>query len=350
MVLDHLADRFQRTRRWLTATTVAMEASDQGVAALRMAPSWKGHAPRIVDCAVAALPEGFITAGVPQEPEALGHFIRDLLEEGEIPVRDVVLDLPAPCCQARLLRLPEAIPPAALPQLVRRLDTGEAWPTALRNGAIAVLPLAPQVAAAGHPVLLVGCERSTVAAWIHTMAAAGLSLRRLGWTRTTLLQALQGLQPLFGHQELVALLDLQPETSWLTLVLDGAPCAMTSLPGLPDPDFYQRLHHHLEGEEPDPEEALLPLNPHASQPLTWALMDAVETVQRHHGQAPMAQLYLVGPGSAYPRIALQIADHSGWPTALLDPMALLNIQHPLPPEAVSGSAMAPLVTTAMEGV
>ena len=62
----------------------------------------------------------------------------------------------------------------------------------------------------------------------------------------------------------------------------------------------------------------------------------------------MAQLYLVGPGSAYPRINEQIADQSGWPTALLDPMARLNVHHPLPPEAMVGSAMARLVTTAME--
>lgn len=351
MVLDRLAHRLQRARRWLTATTVAMEASDQGLVALRMVPSGKGRAPHITDCAVAALPEGFITAGVPQEPQALGHFIRDLLDEGEIPVRDVALDLSPTCCQARLLRLPEAIPATALPQLVRKLLRDEkGLPAALRNGQIATLPLARQAAGGSQPVLLIGCEHSTVAAWIHTMAAAGLSLRRLGWAQTTLLRALQGLQPLFGDQELVGLVDLQPEASWLTLVLDGVPCAMTSLPGLPDPDFHQRLQQHLEGEEPEPDGNLLPLNLQASQALVWALIEAVETTQHHQGHAHMAQLYLVGPGSAYPRIAQQIADQSGWPTALLDPMTLLDVQHPLPPEAVVGSAMARLVTTAMEEI
>ncbi|CZB17412.1 hypothetical protein [Candidatus Synechococcus spongiarum] len=348
MVLDHLADRFQRTRRWLTATTVAMEANDQGVIALRMVPSGTGQAPQITDCAVAALPEGFITAGVPQEPQALGHFIRDLLDEGDIPVRDVALDLPPPCCQARLLRLPETIPATALPQLVRKLGTEEGLPTALRQAQIATLPFSPQAATGEQSVLLIGCERATVAAWIQTMAAAGLSLRRLGWAQTTLLRALQGLQSLFGKLELVGLLDLQPGTSWLTLVLDGVPYTMTSLPGLPDGGFHGRLQQHLEGEEPDPEETLLPLNLQASHTLVWALIDAVETAQQRHGQAHMAQLYLVGPGSAYPRIAQQIAEQSGWPTALLDPMALLNVHHPLPPEVVVGSAMARLVTTAME--
>ena len=350
MVLDQLVDRFQRARRWLTATTVAMEASDQGVVVLRMVPSGKGQAPQITDFTVAALPEGFITAGVPQEPQALGHFIRDLLDEGDIPVRDVALDLPPPCCQARLLRLPETIPAAALPQLVRKLATEKGLPTALGQGEITTLPLAPQTSEGLQPVLLIGCERSTVAAWIQTMAAAGLALRRLGWAQTTLLQALQGLQPLFGNLELVGLLDLQPETSWLTLVLDGVPYAMTCLPGLPDPDFHQRLQQHLEGEEPGPDGNLLPLNLQASQALVWTLIDAVETAQQHHGHAHMAQLYLAGPGSAYPRIAEQIAEQSGWPTALLDPMALLNVHHPLPPEAVVGSTMAQLVTTALEDV
>ena len=350
MVLDQLVDRFQRARRWLTATTVAMEASDQGVVVLRMVPSGKGQAPQITDFTVAALPEGFITAGVPQEPQALGHFIRDLLDEGDIPVRDVALDLPPPCCQARLLRLPETIPATALPQLVRKLATEKGLPTALGQGEITTLPLAPQTSEGLQPVLLIGCERSTVAAWIQTMAAAGLALRRLGWAQTTLLQALQGLQPLFGNLELVGLLDLQPETSWLTLVLDGVPYAMTCLPGLPDPDFHQRLQQHLEGEEPGPDGNLLPLNLQASQALVWTLIDAVETAQQHHGHAHMAQLYLAGPGSAYPRIAEQIAEQSGWPTALLDPMALLNVHHPLPPEAVVGSTMAQLVTTALEDV
>lgn len=348
MVLDQLAHRFQRARRWLTATTVAMEASDQGVVVLRMAPSGKGHPPQITDCAVAALPEGFITAGVPQEPQALGHFIRDLLEEGDIPVRDVVLDLPPTCCQARLLRLPASIPDAALPPLARQLGTDEGCPMALHQAQIATLPFSPEAAAGLQPVLLIGCERSTVAAWIRTMAAAGLTLRRLGWAQTTLLRALQGLQPLFGALELVGLLDLQPHASWLTLVLDGVPYAMTSLPGLPDPDFHQRLQQQLEGEEPDPDENLLPLDLQASQALVWALIDVVETAQQRHGHAHMGQLYLVGPGSAYPRITEQIADQSGWPTALLDPMARLNVHHPLPPEAVVGSAMARLVTTAME--
>ena len=350
MVLDQLSDRLQRARRWLTATTVAMEVSDEGVVVLRMVPAGKGQSPQITDCAVAALPEGFITAGVPQEPQALGHFIRDLLDEGDIPVRDVVLDLPSTCCQARLLRLPDGIPPAALPRVVRQLGTDEQFPMALRQAHIATLPFSAQNGAGLQPVLVICCERSTVAAWIRTMAEAGLALRRLGWSQTTLLQALQKLQPLFGELELVGLLDLQPRTSWLTLVLDGVPYTMTSLPGLPDPGFHQRLQRQLDGEDPDPDGDLLPLDPQASHALVWALIDAVETAQQRHGHGHMAQLYLVGPGSAYPHVAEQIADQSGWPTAPLDPMALLQVGHPLPPEAVVGSAMARSVTTAMEEI
>ena len=350
MVLDQLADRLQRARRWLTATTVAMEVSDQGVVVLRMVSPGKGHAPQITDCTVAALPEGFITAGVPQAPQALGHFIGDLLEEGDIPVRDVVLDLPSICCQARLLRLPDGIPAAALPRLVRQLGADGGFPLALQQSQIATLSFSPQAGTGLQPVLVICCQRSTVAAWIQTMAAAGLTLRRLGWAQTTLLQALQGLQPLFGELELVGLLDLQPQASWLTLVLDGVPYAITSLPGLPDSGFHQRLQQQLEGEELSPEGNLLPLDPQASHALVRALIDAVETAQQGHGHGHMAQLYLVGPGSAYPRIAEQIGDQSGWPTALLDPMALLQVRHPLPPEAVVGSAMAQLVTTAMEEI
>ena len=148
---------------------------------------------------------------------------------------------------------------------------------ALDQAQIATLPFlsfSPEAAAGLRPVLLIGCGRSTVAAWIQTMAAAGLTLRRLGWAQTTLLQALQGLQPLFGALELVGLLDLQPHTSWLTLVLDGVPYAVTSLPGLPDPDFHQRLQQQLEGgrtgREPAP-----PLDLQASQALVWALIDVV---------------------------------------------------------------------------
>ena len=348
MVLDQLSDRLQRARRWLTATTVAMEASDQGVTVLRMVSSRKGQPPQITDCAVAALPEGFITAGVPQEPEALGHFIRDLLDEGDIPVRDVVLDLPSTCCQARLLRLPDGIPTAALPRLVRQLGADEHFPMALDQVQIAALPFSPQSGTGLQPVLVICCERSTVAAWIRTMAAAGLALRHLGWSQTTLLRALQKLQPLFGELELVGLLDLQPRSSWLTLVLDGVPYTRTSLPGLPDSGFHQRLQQQLDGEEPAPNGDLLPLDPQASRALVWALINAVETAEQHHGHGHMAQLYLVGPGSAYPHIAEQIADRSGWPTAQLDPIALLRVHHPLPPEAVVGSAMAQLVTAAME--
>lgn len=350
MVLDQLSDRLQHARRWLTATTVAMEASDQGVSVLRMVPSKAGQSPQITDCAVAALPEGFITAGVPQEPQALGHFIRDLLDEGDIPVRDVVLDLPSTCCQARLLRLPEGIQTAALPQLVRQLGADEQFPMALGEAQIATLPFSPQDATGLQPVLVVCCGRSTVAAWLQTMAAAGLTLRRLGWSQTTLLRALQSLQSLFGELELVGLLDLQPQTSWLTLVLDDAPYAMSPLPGLPDPGFHQRLQQQLDGEDLGPEENLLPLDLQASHALVWALINAVEAAQQRHGNGHMAQIYLVGPGSAYPHIAEQIADQSGWPTALLDPMALLRVRHPLPPEAVMGSVMAQLVTTAMEEV
>ena len=348
MVLDQLSDRLQRARRWLTATTVAMETSDQGVVVLRMVPPRTGQSPQITDCAVAALPEGFITAGVPQEPQALGHFIRDLLEEEEIPVRDVALDLPSACCQARLLRLPAAIPTPALPRLVRQLGIDEEFPMALGQAQVATLPFSPEAGTGLQPVLVIGCERSMVAAWLQTMAAAGLTLRRLGWSQTTLLRALQGLQPLFGERELVGLLDLQPRTSWLTLVLDGVPRTMTSLPSLPDPGFHQRLQQQLDGEEPGPDGDLPPLDPQASQALAWALINTVEAAQQHHGA--MAQLYLVGPGSAYPHIAEQIAGQSGWPTALLDPMALLRVRHPLPPEAVVGSAMAQLVTTAMEEI
>ncbi len=349
MVLAQLVQQLQRGRRWLTATAVALEVSDQGVTALRLVSPGRGQAPQIMDCAVAALPEGFITAGVPQEPQALGPFIRDLLEEDDIPVRDVVLDLPAPCCQARLLRLPACIPAGALPGLVRQLAHGdERFPMAMDQAQIATLPFPPEDSTGLQPVLVIVCARATVAAWIQTMAAAGLALRRLGWAQTTLLRAFQVLQPLFGPWELVGLLDLQPLASGLTLVLDGVPYAMVSLPSLPDPGFHERLGQQLQGEDLGPDGHLVPLEPQAFNPLVWALIEAVEAMEQSHGRAHLAQLYVMGPGSIYPHIAQQIAEQSGWPTSLLDPIALLQVNHPLPPEAVQAAAMAQLVTTALE--
>ena len=359
MVLTQLGKVLQRGRRWLTAGTVALDVSDDGFTLLRLAGDRQGR--QIVDFAAAPLPGDLIRNGVPQQPEAVGSFLRDLMEEEKILARDVAMALPLPCCEARVLMLPRAIPATGLRDAVRTaLNGDERLPLPLSKSVMGILPLAPQ--ATRQPVLMVLCLRQNLERWIHTVAAAGLELRQVGCTSVSLLQLLERHREHqaehSGAENLVAVLDMQPQETQVILILGGVPEYMGTLPAVPDPKLRELMQQAQDDEDEididgDEDFAALvdlkPLNLQSSRDVVWELIQVAEFLRQKRQGAVMSQVFLTGPGSIYPDIAEQIGSQCGWPTALLDPCGMLQISPPLPRGFPVGAALSSLLATAAAG-
>lgn len=359
MVLTQLGNALQHGRRWLTAGTVALDVSDDGFTVLRLAGDRTER--QILDFAAAPLPGDLIRNGVPQQPEAVGSFLRDLMEEENIPARDVAMALPPPCCEARLLMLPRGIPVAGLREAVRTtLNDDERLPLSLSQSVMGTLPLAAQ--ATGQPVLMVLCLRQNLERWIHTIAAAGLELRQVGCTSASLLQLLEdhraGHAEKPGSAELVAVLDMQAQETRIILALGGLPEYMGTLPAVPDPNLRELMQQAQDDEdEIDADEDedfatlvdLKPLNLQSSRDVVWEFIQVVEFLRQRHQGLVVSQVFLTGPGSVYPGIAEQIGGQCGWPTTLLDPCEMLQIATPLPRGFPAGAALASLLAMAAAG-
>ena len=373
MVLKQLGGVLHRGRRWLTAGTVAMDASDEGITLLRL--NGNSQERHIAAFAAAPLPGNLIKNGIPQRPEAVGSFLRDFMEEEEIAAQDVALVLPQPCCHTRVLTLPHGLPATVLKEAIRTtLDGDERLPVPLNQAVIGTLPLTSSGTTTVGPgagrrgegsepetmeqsVLVVLCLRQTLEHWIHTIAAAELALRQVGHASVGLLQLLDRHCHHHDSADMVAVLDLQPRDTRIILVLGGIPEYMGTLPAVPDPKLRELMQHVQEDEgESDGDEAedfatlagLKPLNVQSCRDVVWEFIQAAEFLRQQHHGVVISQVLLTGPGSIYPGIAEQIGRQCGWPTTLLDPCPMLRIPPPLPLGFPLGAALAPLLAMAAE--
>ena len=201
MVLAGLNDRFPVLESWrgqvqalLDPLRVVIAPSDD---ALTLTWSLQGEQ----QVTSVPLPQDLVRAGVPLQREVLGDTLADLLlDQGLVAAQvEVELLLPLPCCQWRLLQGAAA---AALSNGddLRALGPDLGWSLSLQESYLDLLP-----DASTESVMVVGMERLVLQAWLDTLAAADLSVRRAEWL---LCAAWRGLA---RSREL----DLQPRLIWL---------------------------------------------------------------------------------------------------------------------------------------
>ncbi|MBL6797619.1 MAG: hypothetical protein ISQ53_02360 [Synechococcus sp. BS307-5m-G39] len=200
-MLAGLSDRFPALEGWmrqvqalLDPVRVVLAPSDD---ALTLTWSMQGDQ----QVTSVPLPQDLVRAGVPLQREVLGDTLADLLlDQGLVAAQvEVELLLPLPCCEWRRLQGAAAATLSNGDDL-RALAPNLGWSLSLQESYLDLLP-----DASTKTVMVVGAERMVLQAWLDTLAAADLSVRRAEWL---LCAAWRGLA--CSHEK-----DLQQPLIWL---------------------------------------------------------------------------------------------------------------------------------------
>ena len=263
--------------------TVWLQIQDQALTALALEGrrlTWLERVP---------LPPGLIEAGEPQQLEAVGDLIGDLLIERGFAGARVRAVLPAAATDWRVLVWPEGLAPEDPLPLLRQHQAELGLALDLEEVDLELLPRPGCPAEA----LLVTARRRLLQAWIDCFASAGVAVDALEAGPVCLCRAAAAL----GELPLAALLELRPEATDLLLLEHGWPVLQRRLPAVLDP-------------------SALALQVQRSLRY-WHLQSAAER------EAPsLWQALLHGPEAEVPDLAAALATALGCPTQVLDPLAL----------------------------
>ena len=163
-----------------------------------------------------SLPPDCCREGVPLQPEVIGDFLGELLQDCDLPGAQIELVLPLQSCRWRLFEtgLNDSIcsveaTRAYLAGMDDSLDPGNLYVTKVD---------------VGGDTLVIGVVRSVLQAWIAVVEAADVPLRRVEWSLSSALRALQLSTPddWFGDLAWMIQSSGQPGCR-LLLLRDGTP-------------------------------------------------------------------------------------------------------------------------------
>ncbi len=176
----------------------------------------------------APLPPLTIRDGMPLEKDPLGDLIGDLMVRDDLIDHLVLAALPPSAVEWRVVVWPFEDWPEDPARALRQIDPALNLPYPIEEASIDLQPLP------GEPgqMLLAAAPKRLVQGWIDVFALAGVQLERLAPAQSCQLCAISGLLQEAPADQLVALVDPDPEAGCrLLLIRDGAPVFERSLRG-----------------------------------------------------------------------------------------------------------------------
>jgi Tfp pilus assembly PilM family ATPase len=220
VVLSGLQDRLAPLRTWLFPRRVYLQLEDQAISAMALEGeriAWQERVP---------LPAGLCVNGEPLMVEALGDLLGDLLVERGYAGAHVKAVLPRAATAWRLIEWPEAAWPEQPELLVRQQQDELGLPWSLQDADVLLDPLLAELPRS----LLVAAQRSLLEAWIEVFSQAGVALDGLEALPICLWRAVKPQLARQGREGFLALLQLEPDQSWLLALDQGQPLGEWPLP------------------------------------------------------------------------------------------------------------------------
>jgi hypothetical protein len=213
-ISQNLLDRLGPLKAQLFPRILLLELNDAGLRGQML----RGDRPGPLSLE-APLPTLTCRAGMPLELEPLGDLVGDLLVREKLLDAFVMASLPPEATEMRVIVWPGGLNPDDPEQELRRLnpDLGLGFDLSEAYLDLTDLPGA-------EPRSLVGITpRRLVEAWIEVFNFAGAQLERLAPAQSCQLVALQGVLAEGGADELVLLLNSDPEHVRMMCLRDGVP-------------------------------------------------------------------------------------------------------------------------------
>ncbi len=163
-----------------------------------------------------SLPPDCCREGVPLQPEVIGDFLGELLQDCDLPGAQIELVLPLQSCRWRLFE-------AGLNDSIQSVESARAYLAGL-DDSLDPGNLYVSTLGLGDDTLVIGVVRSVLQAWIDVVEAADVPLRRVEWSLSSALGALQRSMPddWFGDLAWMIQSSGQPGCR-LLLLRDGIP-------------------------------------------------------------------------------------------------------------------------------
>jgi type IV pilus assembly protein PilM len=315
----------------------------------------KGQSFQLMTLASAEVPDGIFQDGQIADPSALADIIQSVLAESKLKVKHAATAIPSGRdTVTRIIPVPAELDDRELREMVLNQEAGLYLPFPREEADVDYQKLGLFVDEDGIEkvqVLLVATRKDVTNSYLETFRQAGLSVDILEISSFSLIRTIRPQLRQFSPQEAVALIDIQFESTEISIAVDGVPQFSRTVPigtsqiqmalsramNLPPSRNTELLQGmvvpagNLDNSMGSPSK-MGGTNP-ASAAMLRVLGDLADELRRsidfYHNQGEnteVAQLMLAGPGAAIGQLDEFFSQRLSLPATPIDPIASLSLE------------------------
>lgn len=312
----------------------------------------QGSGLKLATLASVPVPEGVIQEGQITDSSALAELIQSGLAEAKLKVKRVATAIPGREAVTRLIPVPAELDELELREMVLNQEAGLYLPFPREEADVDYQKLGLFIDEDGIEkvqVLLAATRKETTDSYINTFQQAGLEVDVLEISSFALIRTIREQLRQFPSQEAVAIVDIEFESTEISIVVDGVPQFSRTVPiGINQmlADLCRAMNLPPSRNVETLQGLTIPVNPSDSMstgklttpnPGTSAVMrvlgELADELRRsiafylNQGEnLAIAQLFLAGPGSAISQLDEYFTQRLNFTTVHIDPINALALQ------------------------
>jgi type IV pilus assembly protein PilM len=312
----------------------------------------KGTALKLAALASVPLPEGLFQEGQITDPTALAELIQAGLSEAKVKVKRVATAIPGREVVTRLIPVPSELDDIELREMILEQEAGLYLPFPREEADVDYQKLGLFIDEDGIEkvqILLAATRKQVTDSYLNTFQLAGLELDVLETTSFALIRTIREQLRQFSAQEAVAIVDIEYESTEISIVVQGVPQFSRTVP-IGTSQMLTALSHAMNLPNSGDMEVLqtltIPVTPadsmstgrlNAPNPGTSAMMrilgELADELRRSiafylsQGEGlEIAQLLLAGPGGAINQLDEYFTQRLSYPALQIDPVSALALE------------------------
>jgi type IV pilus assembly protein PilM len=189
---------------------------------------------KLISYGTAELPEGTVEEGRINDPVVLGEIIRTLLADKKIKAKNVATAVPGRETVSRLIRLPAEIPDSELREMVLNQEASLYLPFPREDADVDYQKLGTSLDDDGverMEILMVATPKEVTDTYLQALEIAQLSVDIIEVSSFALIRSLKNELARFSTAaEAVAVVDIEYESTEITVTVDGIPQFSRTVP------------------------------------------------------------------------------------------------------------------------
>jgi type IV pilus assembly protein PilM len=315
----------------------------------------KGQGFQLMTLASAEVPEGIFQDGQIADTAAMSEIIQSVLSESKLKVKNVATAIPSGRdTVTRIIPVPAELDDRELREMVLNQEAGLYLPFPREEADVDYQKLGLFVDEDGIEkvqVLLVATRKDVTNSYLETFRQAGLAVDVLEISSFSLIRTIRPQLRQFSPQEAVALIDIQFESTEISIAVDGVPQFSRTVPigtfqiqtslsramNLPPSRNTELLQGMTVPASNSMDQSMGASKMGGTNPATAAMLrilgDLADELRRsidfYHNQGEnteVAQLLLAGPGASIGQLDEFFSQRLSLPTTMIDPIAAMSLE------------------------